>query len=330
MKEGFSKMRREFGAALAGTLILGAAGPLAAHAQDKIPDRPIVLTVPFAPGGSNDIMGRAIAERLSSRFGHNMVVENRPGAGGVIGSERAARSTPDGTNLLLISSAFTMTPSVAKLNYDPLTSFTPVAMLAMGPSVIAVNADFPANTVQELIDYSHEHPGEVFFGSAGVASFQHFAIELFKMKSGADLTIAHYKGGGPALVDLVAGNVQVSLGSLIQMRSFLESGKIKLLAIAGPKRVDFLPDVPTLKEAGIDVDMSNWWAILAPAGTPEPMVDQFHEEINQVLENPDMQAKFASEGAEAMPMTRQELATLMKEQIAKWSEVAEATGIKKD
>lgn len=326
MDERIRIPRRQFSLALAGSL--GLALPLGARAQKKIPDRPIMLTVPFAPGGSNDIMGRAIAERLSTRFNHNVVVENRPGAGSVVGAEHVARARPDGTSLLLISAAFTMTPAVTKLSYDPLKSFVPVAMLAMGPSVIAVTSSFPANTVQELIDYTHQHPGKVFFGSAGVASFQHFAIELFKMKSGADLTVVQYKGGGPALLDLVAGNVQVSLGSLIQMRPFLESGKIKLLAIAGPKRSPIVPKVPTLKEAGIDVDVSNWWALLAPAGTPDGIVGQFHDEVNEVIKNPKVQQRFASEGADAMPMSREQLAAFMKQQLAKWADVAAKTGIK--
>ena len=327
MDERIRIPRRRFSLAMAGSL--GLALPLGARAKQQIPKRPIMLTVPFAPGGSNDIMGRAIAERLSMRFGHNVVVENRPGAGSVVGAEHVARARPDGTNLLLISAAFTMTPAVTALSYDPLKSFVPVAMLAMGPSVIAVTSSFPANTVQELVEYSHKHPGKVFFGSAGVASFQHFAIELFKMKSGADLTVVQYKGGGPALLDLVAGNVQVSLGSLIQMKPFLESGKIKLLAIAGPKRVAFLPKIPTLKEAGIDIDMRNWWALLAPAGTPDGIVQQFHDEVNVVLKTPEVQRRFAAEGAETMPMSRAQLAAFIKEQLAKWAEVAAKTGIKK-
>lgn len=325
-----STNRRKLTIGFAATLALGLMLPMGSAYSQAVSSKPITITVPFAPGGSNDIVGRAIAEQLSTRFNHNVIVENRPGAGGLIGSERVSRATPDGTNLLIISAAFSMMPAVTKLSYDPVKSFTPIAMLGMGPSVIAVTSTFPANTIQELVEYSKKNPGKVYFGSAGVASFQHFAIELFRMKTGADLTIAHYKGGGPALMDVAAGNVQVTLGSLIQMKAFLESGKIKLLAVAGPKRVDFIPKVPTLMESGIDVDVSNWWALLAPAGTPDGIVNQLHDEINTVLEDPKMKARFAAEGADTLAMTRPEFDKFFAAQIAKWADVAKQTGIKRE
>ncbi|WP_169457940.1 tripartite tricarboxylate transporter substrate binding protein [Ottowia thiooxydans] len=298
----------------------------AAQAQDT--SKPIRIIVPFATGGSNDIVGRAIAQQLSTRLKRNVYVENRAGGGGTLGSEIAARGEPDGTTLLLISSTFTMNASIMKLSYDPVKSFTPVAMLGMGPSVIAVSSSLPVNSIKELVDYSKKNPGTVNFGSSGVASFQHFAIELFKARTGADLTIVHYKGGSPALVDLAAGHVQVSLGSLIQMQPFLKSGRIKLLAVAGPKRVEMIQNVPTLKESGIDVDASNWWALLAPAGTPAAIVDQLHRETNAVLTDPEIKTRFAREGADAMPMTRPEFEKLIATETRKWAEVAKETGIK--
>jgi tripartite-type tricarboxylate transporter receptor subunit TctC len=314
---------------LATTLALGLAGPIeAVHAQDASGGKPIRIIVPFAPGGSNDIVARAMAQQLSMRLKRNVYVENHPGGGGVLGSDMAARAEPNGTTLLLISSTFTMNASIMKLPYDPVKSFTPVAMLGMGPSVIAVSAGLPVTSIQELVDYSKKNPGKVNFGSAGVASFQHFAIELFKSRTGADLTVVHYKGGVPALSDLAAGHVQVSLGSLIQMQPFLKSGRIKLLAVAGPKRVDLVPEVPTLKEAGIDVDASNWWAFLAPAGTPAALVDQLHGEINAVLSNPDIRKRFANEGADSMPMSRQEFEQRIATETRRWAEVAKETGIK--
>jgi tripartite-type tricarboxylate transporter receptor subunit TctC len=284
--------------------------------------------VGFAPGGSNDIVARALAQELSSRLGTSVIVENKPGAGGTLGADLAAHAETDGGTLLLVSSTFTMNSSIMKLNYDPNKSFTPVAMLGMGPSVIAVNINFPVNTIGEFIDYSKKNPGKVNFGSAGVASFQHFALELIKVRSGANFDIVHYKGGGPALVDLAAGHIQGSIGSLIQMQNFLNAGQIKLLAVAGPKRVPIIPKVPTLIESGIDVDASNWWGILAPTGTPNDIVNQLHKAINASLASPEMKKRFENEGAEVLPMTRANFQKLMVDETNKWAKIARETGIK--
>jgi len=319
--------RRQFNLTLGALLASSAALPAGqVYAQDAA--KPIRIIVPFAPGGSNDIVGRTMAQQLSIRMKRSVVVENVPGAGGAIGSAMVARAEPDGNTLLLISSTFTMNASVMKLSYDPVKSFTPVAMLGMGPSVIVVAASLPVNSIKELIDYSKKNPGKVFFGSAGVASFQHFAIELFKLRTGADLSVVQYKGGGPALIDLAAGHVQVSLGSLIQMQTFLRSGKIKILGVAGARRVDLIPDVPTLKETGVDVEVSNWWGLLAPAGTPVNLVDRLNREANAALAEPDMKKRFAGEGADPMPMSRAEFEKLMADETAKWAKVARETGIK--
>jgi tripartite-type tricarboxylate transporter receptor subunit TctC len=288
----------------------------------------IRIIVAFAPGGSNDIVGRALAQELSARLKRSVIVENKPGAGGTLGADLAAHADPDGGTLLLVSSTFTMNSSIMKLNYDPNKSFIPVAMLGMGPSVIAVNSNFPVNTIGEFVEYSKKNPGKVNFGSAGVASFQHFALELIRLRSGADFDIVHYKGGGPALVDLAAGHIQGSIGSLIQMQSFLSSGQIKLLAVAGPKRIGIIPKVPTLVESGIDVDASNWWGILAPAGTPTDIVDQLHQAINASLASPDIKKRFDNEGAEVMPMTRANFKKFMADETSKWAKVAKETGIK--
>ena len=298
-----------------------------AQAQDST-SKPIRIIVPFAPGGSNDIVGRAMAQQLATRLKRSVVVENLPGAGGAIGSALVARAEADGNTLLLISSTFTMNAAIMKLPYDPVKSFTPVAMLGMGPSVIAVAANLPVNTVRELVDYSKANAGKVFFGSAGVASFQHFAIELFKLRSTADLTVVHYKGGGPALLDLAGGQVQVALGSLIQMQNFLRTGKIKLLGVAGSKRVELIPNVPTLKEGGIDVEVSNWWGLLAPAGTPIAVIEQLHRASNAALADADIKKRLANEGAEALPMSRPEFEKLLSDETSKWAKVAQQTGIK--
>jgi tripartite-type tricarboxylate transporter receptor subunit TctC len=318
--------RRQFHQTLGALLATGLSLPTGqAQAQES---KPIRIVVPFATGGSNDIVGRSMAQQLSTRLKRSVIVDNVPGAGGAIGSAMVARAEADGSTLLLISSTFTMNASVMKLSYDPVKSFTPVAMLGMGPSVIVVAANLPVNSIKELIEYSKKNPGKVFFGSAGVASFQHFAIELFKLRTGADLTVVHYKGGGPALMDLAAGHVHVSLGSLIQMQTFLRAGKIKILGVAGHRRVDLIADVPTLKETGVDVEVSNWWGLLAPAGTPNTLVDRLNRESNAALAEPDMKKRFANEGADPMPMSRTDFEKFMTDETAKWAKVARETGIK--
>jgi len=306
---------------------LWAAGLASAWGQDSN-TKPIKIIVPFPPGGSNDIVGRAVAQQLTARTKRNIVIENRPGAGGVLGAEAVARAEPDGHTWLLISSTFTMSPAIMKLPFDPVRSFVPIAMLGLGPSVIAVPQALPFQTIKELVEYSKKNPGKINFGTAGVASFQHFALELLMQRSGAAFTTVHYKGGSPALVDLAAGHIQVSLGSLIQMQSFLKAGKIKLLAVAGPKRVDLIPQVPTLKEAGIDMEASNWWGLLAPAGTPAALVEYWHREVNAVLASSEIKTRLASEGAEALPVGRAEFEKLLSEDTAKWAQLAKLTGIK--
>jgi len=290
--------------------------------------KPIRIIVPFAPGGSNDIVGRALANELSIKLKRNVFIENRPGAGGVMGTEMGAHADPDGNTLVLISSTFTMNPSIMKLNYDPVKSFIPVAMIGMGPSVIAVNAQLPVQNMRELVEYSKKNPGTLFFGSAGVASFQHFQVELLKLKSGADITTIHYKGGSPALVDLASGHVQVALGSLIQMQSFIRSGKVKLLAVAGPKRLELIPNIPTLHESGIDMDASNWWALLAPRGTPNSIVEGLHRDINSVLGSVQMKQHLDTEGVEIIMSGRAELENLIRDDTNKWAVIAKKTGIK--
>ncbi len=322
MKKHLNSVRRSL---VVATGLGAAATALPSFAQEQ---KPIRIIVAFAPGGSNDIVGRAIAQQMTERLKRSVVVENRPGAGGTIGGALAARAEPDGTTLLLISSTFTMNPAVMKLSFDPVKSFVPVAMLGMGPSVIAVNTSMPVNNMREFVEYSKKNPGKVHVGTSGVASFQHFGLELLKLRSGADLTLLHYKGGGPVLADLAAGHIQMSLGSLIQMQNLMAAGKIKLIAVAGRERVPIIKDVPTLKESGIDVDVSNWWALLAPAGTPDSIVQTLHKAANDSLNDPTVKDRFDKEGASPMPMTREEFARLMAEETVRWASVARETDIR--
>ncbi len=295
------------------------------HAQDN---RAIKLVVPFAPGGSNDIVGRAIAQQLSVKMKRSVIVENKPGAGGSVGAEFVARSEPDGNTLLLVSSSFAMNSSIMKLGYDPERSFAPIAMLGIGPSILVVNNQLPVNNMKELIEYSKKNPKTTNFGTAGVGSFQHFAIELLMMKTNADISLVHYKGGGPALLDTVAGHVQMSLGSLIQMQTFIKSGQVRAIAIAGQQRAALLPNVPTLKESGIDAEAMNWWGVLAPTGTAAEQLDKLHLSFNQILSETEIKNRFIAEGAEVLPMTRKEFDHFLADETLKWSKVAKSAKIK--
>jgi len=291
-------------------------------------NRPTKLIVPFASGGSNDIVARVIAQQLSMKLNRPVIVENKPGAGGSLGAEYVANSEPDGNTLLLASASFVMNPAIMKLGYDPAKSFLPVAMLGIGPSIIVINKDLPVNNIQELIYYSKRNPQTTNFATAGVGSFQHFAVELFMMKTNASISLVHYKGGGPALMDTVAGHVQMSMGSLIQMQNYIKSGQIRALAIAGNKRVSLFPDVPTLKELGIEVEAMNWWGVLAPAGTPSNVLDDLHNNINAILLEPKVKNRFMNEGAEPTVMTRKDFDKFIHAESKKWAVVAKTARIK--
>src|SRR5258708_5905617 len=249
-------------------LLLAVLLPFAAHA-DTYPANPIKVIVPSPPGGSNDLVGRMIAAQLSARLEQQVVGEHQGGAGGLIGTEPAAKAPPDGYTLLLISVAYAFNPSIYKLPYDPATAFAPVAMLGSGPVVIAVTSKLPVDSVRDLIKLAKSNPGELNYATAGVGSFQHLASELFKQQAGIDMVHVPFKGGGPAMMDVIAGNTQVAVGSLIQMLPQIKGGRLKALGVGSAARIPALPDVPTISESAIPgFEVTNWWGIVAPAGAP--------------------------------------------------------------
>jgi tripartite-type tricarboxylate transporter receptor subunit TctC len=300
----------------------------AASAQ-TYPTKPVRLMIPFPPGGSNDVVGRMIAFQLSDRLGKSVVVENQGGAGGIIGTEMVAKSTPDGYTLLLISSAYAFGASMYKLPYDPVTAFAPVALLGTGPVVLAVNTKLPVNSLQDLIALAKAKPGELNYASAGVGSFQHLASALFKLQSGLDIVHVPFKGGGPAMMDVIAGNTQIAIGSLIQTLPHIRSGRLKPLGVGSLKRVPALPDVPTISEGGVPgYEATNWWGIAAPAGTPRPVIDRLHQELTVILATSETRKRFESEGGEAANMSSEEFGKFINSEIAKWAKVVKEAGIK--
>ena len=300
----------------------------AAFAQ-TYPTKPLRLVIPFPPGGSNDVVGRMIAFQLSERLGKQVVADNQGGAGGIIGTEAVARATPDGHTLLLISSAYAFGASMYKLPYDPATAFTPVALLGTGPVVLAVNAKLPVNSLQDLIALAKAKPGELNYASAGVGSFQHLASALFKLQSGLDIVHVPFKGGGPAMMDVIAGNTQIAIGSLIQTLPHIRSGRLKPLGVGSAKRVPALPDVPTISEAGVPgYEATNWWGIVAPAGTPRPVIDRLHQELTVILASSETKKRFETEGGETAQLSSEEFGRFISTEIVKWAKVVKEAGIK--
>jgi tripartite-type tricarboxylate transporter receptor subunit TctC len=317
------------------SLLLGAVGVLlalttAAAAQDY-PTKPVRLIIPFPPGGSNDVVGRMIATKLSERLGKQIVVDNRGGAGGVIGTEAAANAAPDGYTLSVISIAHAVNPWLYKLTYDPIRSFAPVTVLATGPNVLAVNPGLGVNSVKELIALAKSKPGELQYASAGVGSFQHLGGELFKLEAGVDMLHVPFKGGGPAMVDVIGGHTKLLFSSLVQTTGHLKSGKLKALGTGGKTRSPVLPDVPTIAEAGVPgYEATNWWGIVAPAGTPAPIVARLHQEIAAVQQSPEVQEQFARQGASVLQMTSAEFAAFIATEMKKWERVVKEGKLKKE
>ena len=259
---------------------------VAGAAETQFPTRPIRLLVPQAAGGSNDIMARNVANHLTQTFGKQVVVDNRPGAEGIIGTEIVARSAPDGYTLLLASAAFTMNPAVRKLPYNSLTAFDWVAKLGSGPTVLTVGPLLPVGTVKEILAIGKEKPGVITMASAG--GFQHFGTALFRSLSGVDFTILLYKGGFPAMIDVMGGQSHKTVGSIVQSIPHIRSGKLKPIATGGATRAATLPDLPTIAEAGVaGYDASNWWAVAAPAGTPAPTISKLSAAITAYINMPE-------------------------------------------
>jgi tripartite-type tricarboxylate transporter receptor subunit TctC len=312
--------------AVAATLAL-ACSPVAF--ADDYPNRPVRLIIPFPAGGSNDVVGRLVANQLSEKLGAKVYVDNRGGAGGVIGTEVAANSAPDGYTLLVVSLAHAVNPSLYKLNYDPIKSFTPVGIMATGPNVLVVNPEMPVKSVKDLLALAKEKNGDLDYASAGIGSFQHLGGELFKLTAGVKLQHVPYKGGGPAMQDVIAGHVKIMFSSLVQTTPFIQSGQLRALGIGGLKRSPVLPDVPTIDEAGVPgYEAVNWWGIVAPAGTPPEIVAKIHDDIQKATVSPELKEAFDREGASAVNMTSEEFGRYIETEIAKWGRVVKEGNIR--
>jgi len=301
----------------------------ASAGADDYPNRPVRLIVPFPPGGSNDVVGRLVAQHLGTKLGQQVYVENRGGGGATLGTEACAMAAPDGYTLCIISIAHAVNPALYTLKYDPIKSFTPISILATGPNVLVVNPEAPIKTVKDLLALAKADPGKLNYASAGVGSFQHLGGELFKLTAGVNLTHVPYKGGGPAMQDVVAGHVKIMFSSLVQTTPFIKSGQLRALGTGGAKRSSVLPDVPTIAEAGVPGYVAdNWWGIAAPAGLPAPMAAKLYAAVQATLKAPEVQAQFEREGASTVVMDSAAFAEYIKAEMVKWTRVVKEGKIK--
>ena len=308
-------------------LLLALAAP--AFAQSDYPNRPVRLIIPFPPGGSNDVVGRMIGTSLSEKLGKQVVIDNRAGAGGVVGTEIASKTPPDGYTLLVISLAHAVNPWLYKLPYDPIKDFVPIGIMGSGPNVVVVHPSLPVNSIKELIALAKKQPGELQYASAGIGSFQHLGGELFKLEAGVDILHVPFKGGGPAMIDVVGGHTKVMFSSLVQTTPHIKTGKLHALAVGSKQRSKVLPDVPTVAEAGVpSYEAVNWWGIVAPAGTPQPIIEKLHAALTAAQDSPEVEKQFASEGAVVVKKSPTEFGAFMVSEMNKWEQVVKKGGIK--
>ena len=303
----------------------------AAFAQTAVaqtfPSRQIRMIVPSPPGGSNDIIGRIIAQKMTERMGQQTIVENRPGADNIIGIEVVVRSPADGYTIVIVSTSFAMNPAIRSLPYDSIKSLTPIALIGSGPNVLFASPSLPANSVRELIALAKVKPGAIRFAWGGITN--RFGGELFNSMAGVKMTNVPYKGGGPAMVDVMSGQVEVGFGSLVQTLPHLRSGRLKGIGVSGEKRSPLLPEVPTIAESGLPGYVDNiWWGLLGPAGMPTPIVARLNSEIGAILKDTEMTKRLEAQAAEVRIGSPEVFAELIATDIAKWTRVAKEAGIR--
>ena len=311
-----------------------AATILPAFAQaPAYPTKAVKLVVPFPPGGSLDIAGRLIAQRLTEMWGQTVVVENKPGAGGNIGADYVAKSAPDGYTILLGAlSTHAVNPNLYKtMPYDAAKDFAPITLIAVTPNVLVVNASLPVSTAKEFVAYAKANPGKLAFGSGSNGSAGHLAGELFKVETGTDAIHVPFKGGAPATQALLAGDTQFMFDNLANAMAQVKAGKIKALAVTTAQRSSLVPELPTMAEAGLaGFDISTWYGLFAPAGTPAPIIAKWNADVTRILNSADVRAKLVADGAEPSPDTPEQFSQFITRELAKYARIVKASGAKVD
>ncbi|HVX75458.1 MAG TPA: tripartite tricarboxylate transporter substrate binding protein [Bradyrhizobium sp.] len=294
------------------------------------PDRPITLVIPFAPGGSTSIVGRIIADKMAQLLGQGIVVDNRPGAGGTVGTKYVAKSEPDGYTLLLgYTGTLAIGPSLYKdAGYDPRKDFVPIGMIGNAPSAVVVHPSFPVKSIAELIAYAKANPGKVNFGSAGVGSVNHITGEYFAREAGITLVHVPYKGTGPALTDLLGGHIPMALAPIPAVHANVSAGLLRALATTGKTRNHLMPDVPTIAETGLPgFEASLYYGLVAPAGTPRPVIDRLNKELRAALASDEVKKQLSADGTEITPSTPEAYGEFIDKDEKKWSELVKASGV---
>ncbi len=299
--------------------------------SQQYPTKPVRIIAPFAPGGGTDFIARLIAQKLTERLGQQVIVENKPGAGGNLGAEFAVKSAPDGYTLLLVAGSYTVNPSLYKLSFDPVSDITPLIQLSQGPFVVAVHPSVPANNLKELIELARRQPDKLSYASAGSGSITHLASELFLDMAKIKVVHIPYKGTGPALNDTIAGSTQLIFGSVSTTLQFIKSGRLRGLAVTTPRRISALPDLPTVAEAGVPgYEVVLWHGLVAPKGVPRPIVDRLNREANEVLKAKDMGDLLATDGVAPAGGTPEQFRAVIKADIGRWRGVVKQANIKVD
>ena len=325
-----ARIRNFLGVQVAMLLFAVAPGAPAAT-PDSFPSRPVRLVVPVPPGGSSDGLARVAAQKLSDAWGQQVIVDNRSGASEIIGTDIVAKSNPDGYTLVLVSLRFSVNPSLLKMPYDAVKDFEPVMMTAAVGNVLVVNAKTPIKSVKELIAAAREKPDTLTFASSGIGGAPHLIGEFFALQTGTKLRHIAYKGGGPAIADLVGGNVSMSFASMTSSLPFIKSGRLRPLAVSSKDRSAQLPDVPTMIEAGVpNLDVRDWQGILGPRGMPKPIVDRINAELVRALKAPDSQERLAAMGLDVIASTPQEFRAAIASEIKRWADVVKRANIKID
>jgi tripartite-type tricarboxylate transporter receptor subunit TctC len=292
------------------------------------PERAVRIIIPWPPGGSTDIVGRILAADLTNRLKQQVLIDNRAGAGSIVGLQLATAAPPDGYTFMMTSTAYGFLIDKPKVPVDLVHSFAPVAMIGFGDSAFVVHPSFPVKSVKDVIDLAKKRPGEILYASSGIGGFPHMNTELFSLMTGIKLVHVPFKGGGPATADLIAGNTQMQIASLVTVASHVQSGRLKLLAIGSPKRHAKYPNVPTIAETVPGYESRIWWGLFAPPKTPADIIGRFHAAINEAISTTAFQKKLEEQGGAVVKMSTAEFGKLMLDEQNKWLDVIKRAGIK--
>lgn len=330
---GMTIFSKHAGAAFALCLLAagGAQGaqPAKPDAAGAYPARPIRLVVPVPPGGSSDGSARIIGQKLTESWGQQVIIDNRAGAAEIIGTDIVVKSNPDGYTMVLVSLRFSVNPSLLKMPYDPARDLDPVSMTAAVGNVLVVNAKSPVKSVKELIALARQKPGELTFASSGIGGAPHLVGEFFALQTGVKLTHIAYKGGGPAIADLLGGNVSMSFASMTSSIPFIKTERLRPLAVSSRERSSQLPEVPTMIEAGVpNLDVRDWQGLLVPRGTPRPVIDKLATEIRRILSQPDSKARYAAQGMDIIASSPDEFRKSIASEMQRWAKVVKDANIK--